>query len=408
MALDMTSFDAALKVRYTDEEVERLTYQDHPLLALVAKKENFTGKNLPIPIIYGNPQGRSATFSEAQGNQTSSKIEDFVLTRAKDYAVASIDGETWDASEDDPGAFMEAMETEFDGAFESIGSSLATALYRSGTGSIGRVAQFDAAGADTEDGELILVDIEDIVHFEVGMTVRGTSTDGGAYDTGEEVIAGVDRDAGMLIATSATWATVMTDLATNDFLVVSGDLNAKIKGLDAWMPATVTSASFFGVDRTLDSTRLGGCRYDAATPGDTLEEALINGATKSAREGGKISHYFMSYERLGELSKLLGTKREYVQVNASAEISFPAYMVQGPKGPIKVIADQDCQPDIAWGLDMRRWKLYSLKKCPRILMRDGSKTLRQSTADAEEFRVGYYAQLGCRAPGHNVRVTLPS
>ena len=406
MSLDMTSFDAALKSHYTDDEVERLTYQDHPLLALLMKMERFGGKNLPIPIIWGNPQGRSASFANAQSNQTNSQIEDFVLTRAKDYAVASIDGETWDASEDDADAFMEAAVTEFDGAFESIAGSLASALFRNGTGSIGQIS----SGSTVGSGTITLADPEEIVNFEVGMTLVASATDGGALRSSGavEVVAAVDRDNGTLDSTSATWDATIGAIAAGDFLYVQGDHNAKVKGLDAWIPSTVTSTTFFGVDRTVDTTRLGGIRYDAASAGDSYQEALINGAVKAGREGGKISHYFLSFERWGDLAKELGTKREYVQVNATAEIGFPAFEVQGPKGTIKVLADQSCQPDVAWGLDMRRWKIYSLKKCPRILARDGNKTLRQSSADGEEFRVGYYAQLGCRAPGHNVRVTLPT
>jgi len=36
------------------------------------------------------------------------------------------------------------------------------------------------------------------------------------------------------------------------------------------------------------------------------------------------------------------------------------------------------------------------------------KMLRESSADSVEIRCGYYAQLGCRAPGFNARVTLAS
>jgi hypothetical protein len=52
------------------------------------------------------------------------------------------------------------------------------------------------------------------------------------------------------------------------------------------------------------------------------------------------------------------------------------------------------------------WKLYSLGKAPKILDSDGLKFLRDSSADSVEVRVGYYAQLGCRGPGYNVRIAL--
>lgn len=53
MALDLTSFASALKQHYTNDKVENLVYQDNPLFAMLSKYEQFGGKNLPIPILYG-------------------------------------------------------------------------------------------------------------------------------------------------------------------------------------------------------------------------------------------------------------------------------------------------------------------------------------------------------------------
>jgi hypothetical protein len=55
-----------------------------------------------------NPQGRSVNFANAQANKTNTKIKDFVLTRVKDYALASIDNETLEASKGNANAFLEA------------------------------------------------------------------------------------------------------------------------------------------------------------------------------------------------------------------------------------------------------------------------------------------------------------
>ena len=68
MGLDLTSFAPALKSYYTRDKVENMVYKDNPFLAMVPKMEDFFGANLPIPIIYGNPTGRSAAFATAQAN----------------------------------------------------------------------------------------------------------------------------------------------------------------------------------------------------------------------------------------------------------------------------------------------------------------------------------------------------
>ena len=65
MALDMTTFAAALKQHYIDFTVKNMVYKNNPLHALMPKYEKFGGSNMPLPLIYGNPQGRSATFSNA-------------------------------------------------------------------------------------------------------------------------------------------------------------------------------------------------------------------------------------------------------------------------------------------------------------------------------------------------------
>jgi hypothetical protein len=57
-------------------------------------------------------------------------------------------------------------------------------------------------------------------------------------------------------------------------------------------------------------------------------------------------------------------------------------------------------------LQMDVWKLYSLGAAPKLLNQDGNRVLRQSDEDGVEIRTGYYAQLGCRAPGFNIRLKL--
>ena len=110
--LDVTTFQAALKQHYTSDRVENMVYKDNPFLALIPKMTEFGGKNLPIPIIFGNPQNRSATFSVAQANNTNSQLKDFVLTRNSDYSLASISSEVLEASKGNSNAFMEAATTE--------------------------------------------------------------------------------------------------------------------------------------------------------------------------------------------------------------------------------------------------------------------------------------------------------
>ena len=405
MGLDLTSFDAALKQHYTDDRVENMVYMDNPFLALVPKYENFGGRNLPIPLIYGNPQGRSATFATAQtrGAATSTKLDDFLLTRVKDYSIATIDNETLEASKGNENAFMEAATTEIDGAINSLSRSLAVKLYRDGWGDVGQIGSI--AG-----NTITLADVEDITNFEVGQQIVVSSSQNAAVlRAGSAIVTNVNRSAGEFTVDNLGGITGET---AGDWIFLAGDRQDSatpsplvVSGLGAWVPQTApTSSAFFGVDRSVDVTRLGGLRLDASSL--PLEEALIEADAQVAREGMALDHFFMSHKRFGELKKALGTKVQYVDLQATAKISFRGILVDGARGPIKVVPDQNCPNNSVIGVKLAMWKLYSLGKAVRVIDTDGLQMLRQASADGVEVRYGFYGNLGCRAPGANINIKL--
>jgi hypothetical protein len=397
-SLDMTSFAGALKQHYTDEKIENMVYKDNPFLAMISKYEDFGGVNLKLPIKFGIPQGRSASFSDAKANATASKYDAFLLTRTKNYCIAYIDNETLEASKGNANAFIEAATNEIDGAIESATRSLAISLFGDGGGSIGQLLADPATGTT-----FTLKNTSDVTNFEVNMQVLAYSAaTGGTVRAGSSrLITAVNRDTGVITVSTAIDAAWLI----NDFIVPEGDYDLMLSGLNAWVPSSAPSATlFFGVNRSVDPTRLGGIRFDGSSL--PLEEALIGAASRVAREGGKPDVCFINYSNFADLEKALGSKVSYVDVKVKPEIGFRGILIHGPRGPIKVIPDQNCPADVAFMLDMSMWKLYSLGKAPKILDSDGLKFLRDSSADAVEVRVGYYAQVGCRAPGFNVRIAL--
>lgn len=406
MALDMTSFEAALKQHYTADAVENMVYMDNPLLALLPKQEDIGGELWKVPLIYGNPQNRSATFSQAASTDTSSGLKAFLVTRVKDYSLAKIDNETILASKGNANAFMEAATTEIDGAINSLTRSLATSLYRSGFGKIGSV------NATVTGTTLTLQNSDDIVNFEPGMVLVFSASESGdtLRDSGDSVtVSAVNRSAGSMTVTTLSG---ISGLAEGDSIFVKGDRQdsatpsrLKAAGLEAWCPATSpASTSFFGVDRTTDATRLAGQRYDAT--GVPIEEALIEAASRVAREGGKIDHFFLNYAKFSELQKALGSKVQYVDLKVNAEVGFRGIMVNGPRGPVKVIPDQNCPSNRIFGLQLNTWKLGSIGKAVRVINTDGLTMLRVTDADQVQVRYGSYLNLACKAPGFNINVQV--
>lgn len=401
-SLDLTSFQSALKTVYSPEKIENLVYKKNPFFAMVPKWEQFGGENFKLPIQYSVPQGRSATFSTAASNKTSSKYKAFLLTRDQDYALASIDNETIEASMGNANAFMQAATSEIDAAILSLTRSAATALYGSGSGSVGQCLSAQVSG----DTTITLKQVDDVTNFEVGMEiVFSTANGGGSLKAGSVTVVGVNRDSGVITVDNVVAIASGAGVAANDYIFVQGDYDGKLKGLSAWLPASAPSSSlFFNVDRTADPTRLAGIRYDGSA--QPIEEALIDAAARVAREGGSPDHIFLNYSKYSELEKALGSKVQYVDTHINPEIGFRGMLVHGPHGTMKVIPDQNCPANRAFMLQLDTWKLYSLGKVPKIIGGDGLKMLRESNADSVEVRVGYYAQLGCKAPGYNANILL--
>lgn len=406
MALDSTTFAFALKSIYTPEAVENLVYRDNPWLAMIPKDETFYGKNFVEPVIYGNPQGRSAVFATAQANKTSTKGIAFTITRAADYSLADIDNQTMLSSESDKGAFMEAATTEIDGALHSLARSLATAMYRGKSGMIGRISSGQGTATIT------LTNVDDITNFEVGMALDiSPNSDGSSLRTNDGTLAhrqiqSLDRDAGT-ITLPVNWTTTWSAAAANDYIYVQGDATAKISGFVDWLPRTAPTSgdSFFGVDRSVDAVRLAGVTIDVHTL--PINEGLIKSLGRVHREGGKPDKCFVNYANWANLEQILGSKVHYVKTTA-ADVGFDGIKVYGAAGAVEVYPDLNCQNDTAWILQTDTWKLRSLGKAPDLLRYgpEGLEALRNATADSIEIRCGYYAQMSCKAPGYNANSQL--
>jgi hypothetical protein len=395
--------NAALKELYDGMTVENLVYADNPLLAMLKKNTDFGGKYKPIPIIIGVSQGRSSVFANAQGNQSPVQIQSFLLTRASDYSIATLDNQTMLASRTDQMSFLEGAKLVVDGAIRSSTNSLASSLFRSGTGSIGAIGSIST-------GVITLTNPGDVVQFELNQVIQANATDGGTPRAALGYIIAVNRSGGA-ITVSATGlggaAGSPTGWTAADFLLVQGDVNAKITGLAGWLPATAPTSTdnFFGVNRSSDTWRLGGGRYNGAS--QSIEEALVDASALLARESGKPDTFVTNFGSYSALEKALGSKVQYFTEKGPAEIAFRGIMVNGANSMIKVFPDRNCQVQQGYLMQMNTWALESLGDAPQILRYgDGLEMLRVYNADAGEVRVGYYAQLRTNAPGWNSQVTL--
>ena len=402
-ATTVTAWNNALKQYYRPDEVRKVVYDSHPLMELMPKDESFRGKNAPVPVYFTRPQGVSATFSTAQSNASASKIGEFLMTRKTRYGVATISGEAVAASEGDRFSFLNAMTTEIDGVLRSVGDSVATALYRDGSGAIGQ------CNASVSSTSLVLKNSNDVVNFEVGMELVFSATkSGGSLKSGNVTITAINRSTGTLTGDALSAIAGGSGVAANDFIYMQGDYDGLLTGLEGWLPATAPSGgdSFFGQDRSTDATRLAGQRFDGSS--GTITEAIIEGAALTAREGGKPDYMFCSFSDFVNLEKTMNAQvNRQVQQNDSIS-GYRSLEFFAPHGVVQVVPDKSCPSGTAYLLQMDTWSLMSIGPMVQLTELDGNRVLRQSSDDGVEVRVHSYANMACEAPGYNCVITLPS
>lgn len=394
---DMTALNPVLKELIDSQKVENTVYKDNPMFAMVPKNTGMGGKYYPQPIQVGVGQGRSSVLANAQANQTSSVFQEFLVTPASDYAFSTIDRRTLLSAKTDKMAFVNAATNARDSALRAIKNSLGSGIFRSGTGSIGKIASIAS-------GVVTLVNALDIVQIELNMTLQANATDGGTPRAALGYVTNINRALGQFtVSATAVGGSAGTPSgwAAADFILVQGDANAKIKGLDAWIPFTdPTNTPFFGVDRTTDRVRLAGVAYDGSA--QTIEEGIQDGLNLVSNLGDGSTDIIMTNPNsLTALIKSLGSKVSFIDLSANAQVGFRGVEIQGPRGMVKILADRNCPAYLAYALQMDTWQFLSVGEAPALVEEDGLAMLRSPSADSYELRFAYYGQLSCSAPSYN-------
>ena len=419
---------AALKELYVDDKdyMKNIVYSKNPLLALMPKNESpdgFAGKYIPVPLEYGNPQGRSHSFANAQNQQTASDVVSYFVYAVQDYQLVTITNLLMEQTKSNAGAFVDEASRTLDNGFRNISNNMAFELFAGGTATRGSIS---SAGVTYSAPNLsfTLANPQTVVQFEVGMTLQGSATDGGAAlqnvsGTIDAIqITSVNRNTGAIVGTvvqgapqstwvAATYLQVLGDIGIGGSSTIAGMLG--LSGLAAWIPVSdpPSTDNFWGVNRSADPTRLAGLRYDASA--QSISEGLTNALAFANREGASPDLIVIDVLSYGTLVNELGAKVQYVQLeHDEVQVAFEAIHFHSAYGKIPVLADRSCQAQTAWCLTMDSWKLRTLGKAPHILTygMEGLEGLRVGNADALEIRIAYYGNVICSAPGYNMNVAL--
>lgn len=417
---------AALKELYVDDKdyMKNIVYAENPWLAMIPKNESpdgFAGKYIPVPLEYGNPQGRAHTFANAQNQQTASSVISYFVYAVQDYQLVTITNLLMEQTKSNAGAFVDEASRTMDNGFRNLSNNMAFEGFSGGTASRGIIGSVSLVSTTCT---ITLNNSQTVVQFEVGMTLQNSTTDGGAANTVSAAIdaiqlTAVNRGTGVITGTvvqgdgstfvAAHYLQVLGDIGSAGASTIAGMLG--LSGLAAWIPSSDPVASptdnFWGVNRFVDPTRLAGLRYNAAA--QTIEEGITSALAYGNREGAKFDLIVIDFISYAALVNALGAKVQYVMLeHDEVEVAFEAIHFHSAYGKIPVVADRSCPAQVAYALKQETWKLRTLGKAPHILTygMEGLEGLRVGNADALEIRIAYYGNDICSAPGWNMYIAL--
>lgn len=394
-ATTSTNYADFLKELYRGSTVADLCYDSNALLALLKKNPNTGGSKYIKPIKYSFPNGRGATYATARANVSAPSRERWEMDWTNHYVICGVDNKAMElasgAGRD--GAFKDLLVDEVDGGHMAFANDVEIELHEDGTGVRG-VAQGAISGSD------ITVGAGQAANFDVGMVLVHLDASDNLLDAGEEqVVTAVDY-ANDVITVDADWSGTAT--VSGHKLVLSGDQNAKAKGLKAWLPGSgVGATAFNGIDRTANPTRLAGVDGVKGTlSGMLITDSLVQTTAQIIRQGGRPNLAMVSAGDWADLALETEARGRYAKVDATeGSVSFSGIEVATGAGSVPVVADRHTQDDQAFVLDTRKIEVYSTNALPSLFNRDGSFYHRELTADEISFYLYGFYGLSIQEPG---------
>lgn len=407
--LDLTTASKILKEQFDTHDAYKVLVADDPLLGLMKREDGvLVGKNYKFAIQYGTGRGVSTTIAGARLSKTPNPYTDVLLNRGRLYGVGGIDRETMKIASKNKDSFVNSLEAEQDGILATMNERLSDWAYKNGGGACGKVAAGGISGA-----VITLTDIGDAQNVQAGTILQFSSTDGttGAVEAGTVTVASVDRAAGTITCTGNVTAGVATAVAgmwifpNQDHATSYADVggNRVCVGIDGWIPLTAPGATlFFGINRSVDPVRLGGCRYTGA--GRPIQETVTNALASFSQQGAKkVDTLIMSELRVAELANSLEGRVQYTtKTNEQTKLSFKGFDFVSPNGTVTVLGTPRCKQDRGYALEMATWRVLTTDGGPTMIDDDGL-TIRRAVdqSDGYEFEMNVMLQIACNQPGKN-------
>lgn len=398
----------------------KIMLKGRPLLGMITKIDDLRGKTISYLSDIARAGGVSADFDTAYDQRTNpgSRVKWTITTSnasnsggiAEDNAQFEINEKTLRFADGDLSSFYEEFTKDVVDMKQKMASRLNFYLYRSAHGGVCQITYTANATSFT------LNTPQDHVLFELGDAVQFAANNSGVPGTirasgAKMYIVAINRESGVISLATTNGGTAadiddtITSLTTGDWVLPAGYLNAAVAGVQDWIKgSTVSATSHFGVDRSVDPTKLAG---HILTGEASIVNSLIDAAEKAEVYGAESTYIFINPAQHKVLKKELENKTVvYKEVKSPIEglnISYKAMEFEG----ITVFSDIDVPAGKAFILDLSTWELHTNGELGSGLKIDaGQDAVIDISSDGRLVRLKSYFQLICRNPSRNIIVDL--
>lgn len=403
----LANYEPALK-EYIASQAPIIYKYESKFFELLELKTAY-GDTWRLPLALAPASGMSANFTTARNNRRSAKYRDFKIntdTQTADlYQEFGVTNKLIEMSKSAEGAIavekiLGAFENEAKAAMDNFMGRAHVQAWRNGTGSIGKLAASGAVSGTT----LTLAERAEANNFEVGMVLEGSATDGSAILSGTAEVTAVDRDAGTIEVASQG----ISGLTNDYFLYLAGtgqngtsNEERVIRGVPAWLPlaAPTSGDDWFGVDRSVDTDRLAGVRYDGSSLGThrgAIKRLLTRIHTISSK--ARPLDLFLHPEDMEIVSNELENGSTMFPM-PEGEFGHTSIKAMISPYTVRLHSETHQQKGVFHALDMSTWcMLHSDSGFPFL---DPTTREHAQNEDSQVGMIKAYCQLGCKAPGYN-------
>ncbi len=397
---------------WPDEALNEEIIEEEPVVGMSQKETDWGTGVVHPPLGWGGNQGIHRTAAGAKRLKSTAQQAEFQLSTREMYAFLSLEGKLLRAFEytKQKWLLVDPIKREGERAIERMRRRFSKSVHGNGIGIWGRIT----SGSNVSTNTITLADANDLKNFEKDtpiQTLNTAATGGTLHNSGAEALVySIGTEDSPTVTLSTTWAAAFGgSLAAGDYIVGAGQYDDDyIYGLDSYLPNHSGSpGTFLTCDRNVNPGWLAGRCMDGRNL--TVFQRIKQAARKLVDAGEKPKDYLLStrnfekfeFENKPDLVKFPAEKMGKLNLG----VEYTGAVVQGPRGPIRVIPSHWMPDDVERCGDISTLTFGSIGPLVHWDADNGPKDLRtEDGTDNRELRAVSDPAFLVKRPGAWMRV----